>query len=112
MRLPAPFRYVVLYKFRETDDGRENIVEVVGYTSRERAEGFHLLRLAELLLGAPGLRDIEVDLQDCRRLPRLIPLEGPTAEHGDVSAVLGGMFQFSFPMTFFGQYGHVLIQGT
>ena len=68
-------------QFGEPDDGREDVVEIVGDAAAERAEGLHLLGLAELLLYTPGLRDIEVDLQDCQRHSRLIPLEGLTAEH-------------------------------
>ena len=97
MRLPALFGDVVRYKFRETNDGGEDIIEIVGDASRERAEGLHLLRLAELLLGTPGLGDIEVDLQDCRRISGLIPLEGMTAEHDNLPAILCGLNRVPLP---------------
>ena len=34
----------------ETENDRENVVEVVGHTSSEPPDGFHLLRLAKLFL--------------------------------------------------------------
>ncbi len=50
MSLRAPFGDIVGRQLCETYDCREHVVKIVGYAARERAEGVHLLCLAELLL--------------------------------------------------------------
>src|SRR5207248_10333544 len=42
-------------------DDREQVVEVVGYAARQPADGFELLRLAELLFQSAALGDVAED---------------------------------------------------
>ena len=58
MCVPAPFGDMARHQFRETDDGGKDVVEVVGDAAAQRAEGLHLLRLAELGLCSLDLLDI------------------------------------------------------
>ena len=89
---------VIECKLRVAHDNREHVVEFMGNASRERADGLHLLGLAEPFVSLPGRGDIEVDLHDCRRIPGVIPLEGLAAQNGNFTAVFRGVLQFSLPL--------------
>jgi len=52
---------------RVAQDGREVVVEVVRHSAGEQAHGFHLLRLAELLLHPPLACDVHEDTHDFER---------------------------------------------
>ena len=49
------------------EDGREQVVEVVGHSPREPADRLHLLRLVELLFQLLALRDVEPGAEDLNR---------------------------------------------
>ena len=109
--LVVPLDRTALCQFGKPYDGRKDVVEVMGDAAGERAEGLHLVRLAKLLLDAPGLRDIEVDLEDCQGIPVGIPLDGLAAQYDDLVPGFRYLDKFSLPTAFFGQHGHILMEG-
>ena len=48
----APLRDALLHQIKRSDNSRQQIVEIVRNSAGELADRFHLLRLAQLLLGA------------------------------------------------------------
>ena len=101
--LVAPLDRAVFRQFGKPYHGGEDVIEIMGDAAGKRAQGLHFVRLPQLLLKAPCLRDIEIDLEDCEGISFVIPLQGLTAEYGDLAPCFCRMDQFSLPAAFFGQ---------
>src|SRR5207245_2121992 len=56
-----PFTQIVQHHAAVAADYGEQVVEVVRHAAGQPADGFHLLRLAELLFQLPALGDIDTD---------------------------------------------------
>ena len=67
------FAQVALQRFEIADDDREQIVEVMGHATGELADAFHLLRLAQPLLGGATFGEIARDLGKSDDLALRVP---------------------------------------
>jgi hypothetical protein len=60
-RVDAPLVDPPLHQFERADHAGQQVVEVVRDAARQLADGFHLLRLAQLLLALTLVRDVPAD---------------------------------------------------
>ena len=66
------FRQALSQEARESLDGRQQVVEVVGDPARELADRVHLLRLPELIFERAAIGDIQGDTRSAHRLTRFV----------------------------------------
>ena len=69
------------------DHDRQHVVEVVRDAAGELADGFHLLRLEQLLLDAPAVGDVEAAAEDFLRVPVVIADQHRAIEERAMRAV-------------------------
>lgn len=87
----------------DEENGREDVVQIMGHAGGERADTLEALRAKKLRLQFLLFRNVGVNHEHRFRLAALVADQRPTGTDGDLASILADLRQFTTPLSLFQQ---------